>query len=218
MYDRKSNTCPECGKKILKVSKLCRGCSQKGKLNHRYIDGSKSPNRFCTQCGDKITPGSLTGICQKCYLSNISKENNPNYKDGKYLRDFYNTEQYREWRQRVYKRDKYTCQVCGFRKRGGLDAHHIIPKRNAPELTYDINNGITLCKACHQKTYQKEISFVDLFVKIIAEVKFREFGEPCDGNAEPNLSNQEGVETRGEIRSSMSAGERSERIENIVRP
>ncbi len=58
---------------------------------------------------------------------------------------------YRNWRTEVFQRDDYTCQFC--KKRGGkLQADHIKPFAYFPELRLDINNGRTLCVACHMKT------------------------------------------------------------------
>jgi len=72
---------------------------------------------------------------------------------------------YRQWRSDVFTRDDFTCQDCG--KRGVyVEAHHIeafsdiiefndIKTReqaiNCEEL-WNINNGFTLCKDCHNKT------------------------------------------------------------------
>lgn len=55
------------------------------------------------------------------------------------------------WRKAVFKRDDYTCQVC--RERGGrLEADHIKPFAFFPELRYELSNGRTLCRKCHNKT------------------------------------------------------------------
>jgi len=55
------------------------------------------------------------------------------------------------WRTAVYKRDKYTCQECG-QVGHVLNAHHIKDWLSYPELRYNVNNGITLCKKCHMNT------------------------------------------------------------------
>ena len=65
-----------------------------------------------------------------------------------------NTKEYSEWRESVYKRDKYTCQIC--KKVGGnLNAHHIKEYAKFPELRFEIDNGITLCEECHRKIHKK---------------------------------------------------------------
>jgi len=58
--------------------------------------------------------------------------------------------EYKEWAESVYKRDYYTCQRCGVHcKRGNIIAHHIKTFNEYPELRFDIDNGMTLCRACH---------------------------------------------------------------------
>lgn len=54
---------------------------------------------------------------------------------------------YRKWRTAVFKRDKYTCTLCG--DKGYVQAHHRKPFSEYPELRFDVNNGQTLCKKCH---------------------------------------------------------------------
>ena len=57
--------------------------------------------------------------------------------------------EYVNWRTKVFQRDNWTCQTCQMRG-VFLQAHHIKSWRRFPELRYDINNGITLCKnPCH---------------------------------------------------------------------
>ena len=59
--------------------------------------------------------------------------------------------EYREWRQAVFIRDKFTCVLCG-EIGGRLHADHIKPFSLFPELRFDLGNGRTLCKECHLGT------------------------------------------------------------------
>lgn len=65
---------------------------------------------------------------------------------------------YRKWREAVFKRDGYSCVICGDRNYTGrgetviINADHIKPFALHPELRFDINNGRTLCEPCHRKT------------------------------------------------------------------
>ena len=56
-----------------------------------------------------------------------------------------------EWREAVFERDDYTCQLCNIRG-GILHPDHIKRWADYPELRFDISNGRTLCKPCHLKT------------------------------------------------------------------
>lgn len=72
---------------------------------------------------------------------------------------------YHNWRSTVFIRDNFICQSC-FIRGGKLEVHHIKPYSkiiseyqikkledaiNCFEL-WDVNNGLTLCRKCHQKT------------------------------------------------------------------
>lgn len=62
------------------------------------------------------------------------------------------TIEYRLWREAVFKRDHWTCMICG--KRGSSELHpdHIKPFSLFPELRFDVSNGRTLCVKCHRQT------------------------------------------------------------------
>lgn len=70
-------------------------------------------------------------------------------------KDYRNTKEYRKWRQRVFKRDNYTCMKCG--QRGGeLNAHHIKLFSTYKKLRYVVDNGLTLCEKCHKRVHKKK--------------------------------------------------------------
>jgi len=60
--------------------------------------------------------------------------------------------EYKEWREKVFKRDSYSCQWCGDNSGGNLQADHIKPFAYFPELRFELSNGRTLCERCHSFT------------------------------------------------------------------
>lgn len=59
--------------------------------------------------------------------------------------------EYKLWCESIFARDSWTCQACGERG-GNLQADHIKPFSLYPELRLALDNGRTLCVACHKKT------------------------------------------------------------------
>lgn len=57
------------------------------------------------------------------------------------------------WRSEVLCRDA-VCKGCGAAER--LHAHHKIPKSVAPDLAYDVENGVALCASCHAEEHRHD--------------------------------------------------------------
>lgn len=76
------------------------------------------------------------------------------------------TNEWKIWRGDVFERDKYTCQEC-HAKGVFIEPHHIQPLRETLSRAFEVNNGITLCRPCHQKTIRKEEQFSEKYSQII---------------------------------------------------
>lgn len=85
--------------------------------------------------------------------------NHWNWKGGIYpkVMSLRGCQKYLDWRTSVFERDNYTCQICG--ERGGyVEADHypipfcVLYRDSNYEVMWDISNGRTLCKSCHNKT------------------------------------------------------------------
>lgn len=64
--------------------------------------------------------------------------------------------QYKVWRTAVFERDNYTCQICE-QYSGVLHADHIEKWSDNEELRYAVENGRTVCVACHYYITFKKI-------------------------------------------------------------
>ncbi len=108
-----------------------------------------------------------------------NRENNYNWKGGitPIIRMIRNSDKCIKWRQDVFVRDNFTCQKCGAKSGNGktiyLEAHHktsfsklieevkkylpLLPLYEGAMLytsLWDISNGETLCRECHNETKQ----------------------------------------------------------------
>ena len=66
------------------------------------------------------------------------------------MKSWRRTKEYRRWKVAVVRRDK-RCVLCGTIHH--RHAHHIQDGSNHPELRFDTNNGITLCRECHKQLH-----------------------------------------------------------------
>jgi len=94
---------------------------------------------------------------------------NPNKTDEERLDDRSHPE-YDVWRKLVYTRDNFTCQKCGSKKSGTLNAHHIEGYSYNKELRTTVSNGITLCVPCH-KDFHHQYGIESTATKVVEFLK-----------------------------------------------
>lgn len=80
----------------------------------------------------------------------MSGKGNHQYDGGSGSRGFTDRE-----RKEIFNRDDYTCVSCG-ESSVYLNAHHIKPAAEFPELQHNIDNGITLCVDCHANEHKDD--------------------------------------------------------------
>jgi len=134
----KKGSKPPCtGSKERQLKSVCETCGKEF-IHYRYRKG-----RFCSIV---------------CKAKGQSGPKNQNWKGG-----FKNTEAWKsrinllrqsyKWRMKVLVRDNFICRTCG--ADDSFDAHHIKSWKDFPEARLDVQNGITLCKLCHNRTKGK---------------------------------------------------------------
>jgi hypothetical protein len=144
-------------------SKETREKMSKALKGKRFSEERKEEKRKY-MLGNKYRLGSSSSEETKEKISKSLLGNKRNWQGGKTFLGFAIRQcfKYRQWRDDVFTRDKFTCQECG-QIGGKLHSHHIksfssIMQKyeitnlqealNCEEL-WSINNGITLCKKCH---------------------------------------------------------------------
>lgn len=141
--------------------KLCRGCGKVGvRKTAAYHDECRPRRRpmivvACLDCGKerRAWSAAVPVRCKPCALQRRGGALNARWLGGISgpNRAFRRSAEYAAWRTSVFERDDYTCVECG--QRGGtLHADHIQPFATHPELRLVLDNGRTLCFACHAKT------------------------------------------------------------------
>lgn len=151
--------CPECGK------------------------NKKHESKVCYRCKPLTNSGSfLKGKKHKYY--GLLGTAHYNYKNGELVKWIRDSEEYVLWRKSVFERDRFICQECNI-KHSYIEAHHIqsfisifnkflqeynqfspledkdILRRIAMNHKpfWDIDNGKTLCKKCHNKYKQERNTY-----------------------------------------------------------
>jgi len=171
MVFKKGNTPHNKGKKSSEETR------EKISLNHWDSSGDKNPNFGKTgelsPLFGKKQPIEWQEKKSKALIGRkrpdlaMYGEDNPAWKGGKSSlnKSIRDCAQYSDWRIQVFGRDNFTCQDCGVRG-SWLEVHHkvafykILEDNNILTMEeallcnalWDIDNGITYCKPCHDKT------------------------------------------------------------------
>lgn len=192
--------CKECGKLLGRNACYlgtvrCHSCKIHGSRNPNfgkkethpnYKDGRDKRRNTCA-CGKTISrSATYRGVteCQSCVARRMTGPLSHNWNGGvtplQHL--VRSSKEYKEWVQRVFSRDDFTCRECG--SRGfHLHAHHLVsfskifqgflarfsqfsPLEDKETLIrlvtsydpfWDISNGITYCKSCHFLAHKKDV-------------------------------------------------------------
>ncbi len=137
--------------------------------------GNKSPSwkgglPHCSICGINLSTYT-SKKCPKCFADERKGKNHPMYGVHRFGKSAPNYKgencktpkikrircslKYRIWRDKIFKRDNWTCLLCG-QHGGNLEAHHKKSFTHFPELRFILKNGITLCIRCHRKIHTKK--------------------------------------------------------------
>ncbi|MDP2763195.1 MAG: hypothetical protein Q8O27_01620 [Enterobacteriaceae bacterium] len=141
-------TCSSKCYSILQHNRYKLKCKICGKEYERQKSQVKWRGSSCCskKCANKNISLIQKGIKNKNWGGGVSRS----YKLG------YHNKRYKIWREKVFKRDNWTCCFC--EKRNGnreeiiLNAHHIFRFAYFQKFRFKVANGITICIKCHQKT------------------------------------------------------------------
>jgi hypothetical protein len=134
-----------------------RGCINKGRTN--WAKGLSFPNKsgekhpfFGKKFPERSGENHYNWIKDRTQLKKQNRRNDSAYK---------------EWRWSIIKRDRYKCRISNDECNGKLETHHILPWAEYPELRYDTNNGILLCKHHHPRKRQEVKEKAEFFTNLI---------------------------------------------------
>lgn len=117
--------------------------------------------KLCKKCGAVIPLGEA--YCEKCRPKKQTR-NELNIDDSEEMDEraeaFYNSRQWRKFRQGILARDRYLCVNCATRGKLSVasDVHHVVRVKQDWSRRFDPSNCISLCKACHNRADRAGVS------------------------------------------------------------
>jgi len=141
-----------CRRNFSKITfKACEICGNQVEISPRGSITYWRKKRFCSmKCTTKYNARFRKGIP----VSGNGK-NHWNWKGGKSPHNYLERRRFRrEMQELIFKRDNYTCQMCGSKK--DLQVDHIQSWSEYVELRFKMENCRTVCARCHYKiTFSK---------------------------------------------------------------
>ena len=125
------------------MKRKCRYC-------HKWYDGDSKH-----ECHESISQKKVNNrLKQRQYYA--ENKDDPAYKA-------IHSKQWRDFRKMIIIADGGFCQRCFIKYHrmtlDNLEVHHIIPRTTNPEMAYDENNVITVCKTCNLELGLNGIDF-----------------------------------------------------------
>lgn len=130
------------------IKKKCESCGNNFKVIPSRLQKAKFCSVECAKGHNVFGKGSIPWNKGKTHLRGERHWNWQGGIDVEHTR-IKQTKEYKDWQQGVYKKDKWTCQHCGYKGKS-IVAHHIKLFSRYPELRFEIKNGMVLCRKCHQ--------------------------------------------------------------------
>jgi 5-methylcytosine-specific restriction endonuclease McrA len=126
---------------------------RKGKPNEKSKETIKIA-QVALKKWQEENPEKYREQCIKDLPKDCSGEKNGNWRNG-ITKLMYNwrTQNYhlfKKWRKDILEKNNHTCVLCGSKEK--LETHHIIPICEDKSCAFELWNGVTLCRTCHQKT------------------------------------------------------------------
>lgn len=179
---REKNRQAHLGKKHSEESKQKQSASQKKVIHTEEwnkkvaasLTGLKRSEEFCQKCSKRMKghepPNKGVPRTEEqnkkqseCMKGRYIGEKSPLWKGGisSESNKIRTSLEYKQWVKSVYKRDGYKCHRCNIG--GKLVVHHIINfsklRDEKSDSLFDITNGITFCKDCHNQFHKKYTKF-----------------------------------------------------------
>jgi len=121
---------------------------------------SKNSTKSCGCLSREIKSLAMTGEGNPMWDNGASccGAKNNNWKGG-ISGERLDNKDHKVWRLKVFTNDDFICQKCSS-VGGRLNAHHILSFSRFEHARYLVDNGVTLCEACHRE-FHKLYSYTD---------------------------------------------------------